>query len=389
MIELADKCECCGCGACEQICSSKCIRLEEDMEGFLYPKVEEEECISCNLCEQVCPVKIEKNSSESKRSFAYGGWHKNDDVRFDSSSGGAFTAIAEYIIKKGGIVYGCTLNENMEAVHIGVENEDDLVLLRGSKYVQSKMNNVYRDIKEHLKKERRVLFVGTPCQAAGLCSFLGKRDENLYIIDFICHGVPSSKLFHEYIADMERKYLKKVTGFRFRNKDYGWNQTGLQLGPRIDFVDGTFVRKYPAFLDCYMNAFLDDVCLRPSCYSCKFKDITKDYSDFTIADFWGVNKVSRALNDGKGTSLVLVHNDRADELLSEIGNWFQYEQVDIERVIRGNCSLIKSAKWNPNRERFYLELNKKGYRYVKYKYMLAVTWGFHKICNMMKIKFKI
>lgn len=277
----------------------------------------------------------------------------------------------------------------MDAIHVGVETVDDLVRLRGSKYVQSRMEHVYQEIKAHLQSGRKVLFVGAPCQAAGLCRFLGKRYENLYTIDFICHGVPSPRLFHRYIDDMEQKNKKKVVTYKFRNKDHGWNPSGMQLGTKIGFTDGTYIRNYPAFRDHYMNAFLDDVCLRPSCYKCEFKGAVKDYSDFTIADFWGVNNVSRDLNDGKGTSLLLVHNDHAGELLNKIKDRFYYKQVDFESAIRRNRSLIRSAKLNPNRDRFYEEMETKGYSYVERKYMGAFTWGVHKVINMVRNKLKM
>ncbi len=187
MIEIADKNECCGCGACEQICPAQCISLKEDSEGFLYPETNRMACASCSLCEQVCPIKIKKSrvGRRAVKPYAYAGWHKKDDIRADSSSGGAFTAIAEYVIKCGGVVYGCALNEDMEAVHVGVEAIDELVALRGSKYVQSKTGSVYQNIKICLEKGREVLFVGAPCQAAGLHEFLGRNYENLYVIDFI------------------------------------------------------------------------------------------------------------------------------------------------------------------------------------------------------------
>lgn len=384
MIEIADKKECCGCGACEQICPAKCISLKADSEGFLYPETDRTACISCGLCEQVCPVKKKKSSGEGTKPYAYAGWHRSDEIRSDSSSGGAFTAVAEYVIKNGGVVYGCALNDDMEAVHIGVEAIDKLTALRGSKYVQSKIGSAYQNVKGYLEKGRMVLFVGAPCQAAGLHEFLGKSYENLYVIDFICHGVPSPKLFHSYIMDLEQKQNTKITVYKFRNKDHGWNQSGMQLGSKIGFADGTDIRKYPAFMDHYMNAFLDDVCLRPSCYACQFKEAEKQY-----ADFWGVNRISKELNDGKGTSLVLVHNDHARELLQKISDRFEYVQVDYEQAVRRNKSLIRSAKLNPDRIKFYEELEAKGYRYVERKYMFAYTWGFHKVINILKNKFKI
>lgn len=382
MKNLITKKECCGCGACEQVCPAECITLKEDSEGFLYPEVDRAICISCDRCVQVCPAVShkEKKAGEMKPK-AYGGWHKDNAVRAKSSSGGAFTAVAEYVIREGGIVYGCAWNEHMEAVHVGVEKTDDLELLRGSKYVQSKTGFAYQEVKTYLETGRKVLFTGTPCQAAGLHSFLGKRYDNLYVMDFICHGVPSRKVFRRYIGNMERKYGSKVNAYHFRNKDHGWKQSGIQLGPGIGFEDGTCVRKYPAFMDPYMNAFLDDVCLRPSCYTCGFKDGLKDYADLTVADFWGVNKVSRALNDGKGTSLLVVHNVRMKELLDTISDRFYFEEVDFDQAIRRNQSLLCSARLNPHREKFYEELEVKGWGYMERKYMLAHVWGIHKVIH--------
>ena len=387
MIIIKDKQLCCGCEACEQVCPQKCIIMKQDKEGFLYPEVNQMSCISCGRCDTVCPIN-EKSSEDRSEPIAYGGWHKDNDIRSDSSSGAAFTLFAEYILRRGGIVYGCMLNEDMEAVHVGIESMDELYKLRGSKYVQSRINGVYEQIRTYLQNGRSILFVGTPCQAAGLHSFLGNSYENLYVIDFICHGVPSPKLFRAYIDDIEQKHGKKVTAYKFRNKDHGWNQTGIQLGTKISFQNGTDIRNYPAFRDHYMNAFLDNVCLRPSCYMCGFKDAVKYYADFTIADFWGVNHVSKKLNDGKGTSLILVHNSRANELWEEVSKNFYYEQVDFQQAICRNRSLIQSAGLNNNRNRFYEELDEKGYRYVKYKYMLALTWGIHKVMGMLKHKFR-
>lgn len=253
-----EKKNCCGCSACHQVCPRNCIIMVEDEEGFKYPEINEEKCVDCGLCESVCPI-IQKPSmyvdNSENMPKAIGGWHIDNEIRYDSSSGGAFTLFAEYIIKHGGIVFGCALNDKLKAVHLGIENIDELYKLRGSKYVQSDISDAFVEIRQHLRNGRLVLFTGTPCQAAGLNSFLNKRYDNLFICDFICHGVPSPKVFNSYISSLEEKYQDRMVGFRFRNKDKGWNPSGLQLGTEVKFKSGTTKRYSPAYRDAFMNGF--------------------------------------------------------------------------------------------------------------------------------------
>lgn len=376
-----EKYNCCGCGGCTQVCPRNCIEMKTDNEGFLYPEVDKSLCVDCHMCEQICPMNLSDGPMEDNTDsiIAYGGWHKNKKVRFSSSSGGAFALIAEYILTIGGKVYGCTLDSDMKAIHIGISKKEDLYKLQGSKYVQSEIGTVYSEIKECLKKGQPVLFVGTPCQAAGLYTYLGKKqNENLYIVDFICHGVPSPLVFHAYIKKLEKKYRSKVVSYKFRNKDRGWNQTGLQLGSRIEFSNGKVIRKFPAFQDSFMNGFLDDLYLRPSCYECKFKSLPKTYADFTIADFWGVNHVSKTLNDGKGTSLILIHTKHGNEVWNYICSKAYFEPVHFEPAIQHNRSLLYSVRKNKKREDFFKDFTSNGYAYVERKYLSALTWIMHK-----------
>ncbi len=385
---------CCGCGACMQSCPRCCISLETDMEGFLYPITNISKCIQCGKCVQVCPIINNKQEQDSfigakntrlKKEIypvAFAGHHKNESIRYDSSSGGAFTLFAEAILAQGGIVYGCTLNEDLEAIHVGVETIDGLAKLRGSKYVQSKIGYVYENIRKALGKGRKVLFVGTPCQAAGLINYIGRKDNNLFVMDFICHGVPSPMIFSSFLRAEEAKYKSKIVMHKFRNKDKGWNQSGIQLGTSSYFADGTYVRRFPAFIDKYMNGFLEDLFLRPSCYSCKFKSLPKLYADVTVADFWQLNKSCPELNDHKGTSLIIIHNEQAMSLWNQVKYNCVFKKVDFEIAIAGNKSIIKSARANNQRENFYKEYYEKGYDYVSKKYMTALTWVFHKIFKL-------
>lgn len=375
---------CTACASCAQRCPQQCIEMKSNEEGFEYPVIDEKKCINCGICAKVCPLnKSEDNTDKHNIPKSYAVINKNSEVRYESSSGGAFSVFAENIIDKGGIVYGCVLNKKLEAVHIGVENKQDLIRLRGSKYVQSKIGNVYKEIEEHLKNDRYVMFVGTPCQVSGLDCYLGRKYDKLLLVDFICHGVPSPLIFKEYISYIQGKYKEKVCDFKFRNKDYGWNQTGLQLGTKYVLGSGKTVRKYPAVKDVYMNGFLSDIYLRESCYKCKFKSIPKDYADITIADFWGINKIDKQLNDKKGTSLVLIHSEKGQKKWDEINDLVVYKEVKYEDAIRKNKSLIKSAKENRERISFFGDYKNKGFEYVMRRYLNPLKWIFDKAKKMM------
>lgn len=387
MILLKRKEDCCGCSACVNICPVHCIEMQYDEEGFTYPVIDEKRCLKCSKCNKVCPIEnseilpLDLNIFQQK---TYGGYHKDDTLRELSSSGGAFSLFAAEILKNGGKVYGCTLDSDMKAVHLGIDKLDDLILLQGAKYVQSDINNVYKHIKEELENGRKILFVGTPCQAAGLYTFLGKQKHpNLFIIDFICHGVPSTKVFADYIDSEEKRQGSKITKFKFRNKDKGWSQTGLQLGTYLEYQDGNHIRKYPAFRDSYMNGFLNDVYLRPSCYECHFKTPNKLWSDITIGDFWGVDKVTPELNDKKGTSLIIINTKHGQDLWDKVKGEFNYSEVDFRKAIQGNSPYYKSAKRSLRRDKFFEDYYSKGYNYIKRKYMSAFSWAIYKICSIL------
>ncbi len=383
----------CGCGACAQVCPTGCIQMRRDREGFQYPFIKKQQCIQCKQCRIVCPMKQEEMNAEYNKEVevpqAFGGWHKDDAVRLDSSSGGVFSLLAEYVLAQGGVVFGCAWNEHMQAVHIGVESKEELAKLRGSKYVQSNIGSVYIQVKRELEQKRKVLFSGTPCQSAGLYAYLGRHDENLWIVDFICHGVPSPVVFQTYIKHIERKYKSRVVSFRFRNKDHGWNPFGLQLGTYIQFADKTKVRNYPAYKDSFMNGFLDNLYLRPSCYCCKFKTLPKPYADFSMADFWGADRVGKELYDGRGTSLVLVHSEHGKKLWKHLNKTYGFQEVNFEKAVKYNQSFFHAADKNRKREEFFRDFYKIGYPYVEKKYLSAVKWAWHKVPKLGKERRKV
>ena len=383
MIEILPdhKTSCCGCRACAQACPVSCITMVEDDEGFLYPSVDKDACIGCGRCERVCPVihdrtvDVEKDPEPPR---TIGGYHNDEAVRMDSSSGGAFTLFARHILAQGGVVCGCALDDRQRPAHICVTDESDLTRLRGSKYVQSDTKESFREVKAYLKAGRPVFFVGTPCQVAGLRSFLGKPDDKLLTCDFICHGTPSPKVFRDYVASLESGGHGRVESFRFRNKDRAWSSSGLQMGTKITYADGTVERKAPAFRDAYMNGFLGDLYLRPICYECPFKRLPKYYADITIADFWGVDKVCPELNDGKGTSLVLLHSAHAQEVFEAVKDDFTFRDCDFARSLAKNPPLLKSSEPNPHRARFFGDYRRKGYGSVERTYLTALRWATHR-----------
>lgn len=381
MIAIKEKEQCCGCEACRQICPKNCIEMKSDKEGFLYPEIDNSKCIACGLCDMVCPENQQEGDLVSGYKIsAYGGWHVDDKLRKESSSGGAFSLFANYILDRGGIVFGCALDEEMHARHVGVESVDELGELRGSKYVQSKIGDSYKKVKAAIENGQMVLFVGTPCQAAGLYTYMGnKKHSNLWIMDFICHGVPSPQIFEEYLKEEENRNKSKIVIHKFRNKDKGWSQTGLQLGTYSEFSNGAKIRRYPALRDSYMNGFLGDLYLRPSCYRCSFKQISQQYADITIADFWGVNKIDKELNDKKGTSLMLIQSDHGDFLWSKVNKQFFFREVNWKEAIKYNKPILKSANKSMQRDYFFEKYYDKGYKYVSKRYMSAFAWLWNKI----------
>ena len=217
MMEICRKEDCTGCWACVNSCLHNAISMREEKLGHLYPLVNSDKCINCGLCIKICPANNSKTLCNPKT--AYAGWDKNELEYKSSTSGGAASAFARYIIKNGGIVYGCACLENVDIRHIRIDKEDDLYKLKGSKYVQSNIYDSYRSVKNDLCDNREVLFIGTPCQIAGLKSYLRKEYEKLYLVDLICHGVPSQKLFNYYLEYLSNKFKSKVIDIKFRNKE--------------------------------------------------------------------------------------------------------------------------------------------------------------------------
>lgn len=345
--ELKNKKDCMGCHACANICPKDCIFMEADEEGFLYPTVKYSLCIRCKKCINVCPiiVKAEVDNIPS----AYSCINNDENIRLGSSSGGLFTLVAEYIIDKGGVVFGASFNNEFDVSHIFVEKKEELWKLRGSKYVQSEIGDSYKQVKKFLDSGREALFTGTPCQISGLKNFLGKPYNNLLTIDIICHGVPSPDIWNKYIEFREAEVGSPTQRITFRLKNEGWKLYSVSFL----FKNGMEYRQN-LHKDLYMRAFLKNICLRPSCYECKFKGINRQ-SDITLADFWGIQNMLPEMDDDKGTSLIFINSGIGQEVFNEIKDKVEYQEVDIQEAIKYNSAAIKSSSYNPKRNGFMAE----------------------------------
>ena len=357
MINIEDKKNCCGCGACVNICLKKCIELIEDKEGFLYPVIDKIKCVNCKLCEDVCPISNKKSLS-NEIIEAYASYVKDDCIREKSSSGGVFSLIANEILNDNGVVFGAVFDKDFSVKHVAIDNVGDLNLLRGSKYLQSRIENTYQKAKEYLENGTTVLYSGVACQIEGLKAFLGKEYENLYTVDVLCHGVPSPKLWQKYIDYQEKMYNSKVEKIIFRHKKYGWKSYQIFLGFSNKI---SYEKKY--YEDIFMKLFLKDICLRPSCHSCRFKELDRA-SDITLGDCWGINKIMPEMDDDKGTSIVLIHSRNGKLLLEDIQKNLVLKMGDVDELLPKNADSRKSVKKHKNRDKFFNKLNKENVKIV-------------------------
>ena len=351
MIQIEDKRRCCGCEACRQVCPKACIQLERDEEGFDYPIVDADRCIECHKCERVCPFM--KLGAPREPLAVYAACATDEGLREASSSGGLFTLLAEETLRRGGVVFGARFDEAWSVCHDYTETVEGLVPFRGSKYLQSRIGESYRQAEQSLKDGRPVLFTGTPCQIKGLVNYLGHFYENLTTVDVVCHGVPSPMVWQRYLTTLQAG-LGKVSGISFRDKSIsGWR--------RYDFVvqstGGDGVRQFYGD-NIYMRGFLHDLYLRPSCYACMAKG-GRSQSDLTLGDYWGVERtcpdLDRALDENKGTSVVLIHSDRGQSLLE--GLPCRYQETNYASAVAGNPAIEHTATEPPKRQLFFAQLD--------------------------------
>ena len=331
--------KCTGCSACQQICLQQSIKMITNDFGFIYPQVSEN-CIDCKRCETVCPInKTNKNDIES---IAYAVVNKNKSSILKASSGGAFDALANYVIQQNGVVYGCALDSSLKAKHIRVEYADELDILYGSKYIQSDINNAFMKVKDDLMKNRVVLFSGTPCQIAGLKSFLGRNFDNLILVDIICHGVPSQAYFDKYIKWLEKKKKCIITDYNFRSKsNHGWSLAGEYT--ILNKKNKKLNKKLFYFDNFYYYYFLQSTIYRNSCYSCKYANSNRE-ADFTIGDFWGAEKFNFEFDTSNGCSLLLINTKKAKEIVDKLE--LEKSIIDLEYAKKYNAQLTVPSTYS-------------------------------------------
>nr|WP_122012510.1 Coenzyme F420 hydrogenase/dehydrogenase, beta subunit C-terminal domain [Maliibacterium massiliense] len=345
---------CTGCNACVNICPAQCISIGPDREGFFYPHIDKTRCLGCHICEKHCPVfpesRKDRLSSSEALPTTYAAYNRNQAVRTSSSSGGLFFPLASSIIQQGGVVFGATFDAEFNVIHTHAETLQEIKQFQGAKYVQSRIANSYQQVKRFLDDERLVMFSGTPCQIAGLYAYLQKDDPRLVTQDIICHGVPSPKVWNTYLAS----YIKeKPTVISFRNKTYGWQNYCMH----ICFPSLKAEYLMPREKDPYLRAFSANLSLRPSCYHCAFKTLSRQ-SDITLADFWGINKILPKVESQKGISLVLVHSEKGQKLLDTIGTQIECVPVDVSRAVMYNPSATQSATMPKKRAEFFERLGR-------------------------------
>ena len=336
--------KCTGCGACVQRCPKRCISWTQREFGFRYPQIDKDACVNCGQCEKVCP--IDKALEVSAEQKAYAAVHKDDEVLAKSTSGGAFTAIADAVFAQGGIVYGAAMLDGMQVKHIRTSGKDDFEGLRSSKYLQSDTGTTYQMVEQDLKQGKFVLYSGTPCQIDGLKNFLGKDYETLYTVDIVCHGVGSQAYFDKYM-DFARERYGKIKALRFRSKEYaGWSCGGVVVV--VDSSDCLKKIPYRDFDNYYYSYFLSGDIYRKSCYSCKYAN-TNRVGDFALGDYWGVEALNLPLQTENGCSLLLVNNRHAMQLLDEIESLDRVETT-VEQAAHCNKQLNAPSKLMDSRQ---------------------------------------
>lgn len=371
---------CAGCGACVNICPNDTLEITLNQSGFLTPKESKGECVQCNLCVEICPAINRCSKEVSQYSEAYGCFISDQDERQRSASGGAFMALAKAVIDKGGIVYGAAFDANYRVKHIGIDNLTDLQLLQGSKYIQSEIGYIFRSVEHNLVNNRLVLFSGTPCQVAGLYSYLQERSllKNLLTVDLICHGVPSERIFQDYLAWLQRKKRSRIKAFTFRSKKAGWNNFGCEAHFENE---KRYFRMW--WTDPFMIGFINNFYLRHSCYNCSYVGLPR-WGDLTIGDFWGVDNKHF---DRNGVSVILINSKQGRWLFERLTGVVLFK-ADLKQVIRHNFPLRQPAEVNPKSTSFLEIYQSKGFdeaqkRFLKFPFLKFIIFKIYWISQFI------
>lgn len=376
MIRVNSVMDCCGCSACVEICPQKCISFKVDSEGFWYPEVDSTNCIDCGLCEKTCPVI--NTEKERVPLVVYAAKNKCNTIRQESSSGGIFTIVAERVINSGGVVFGVKFDKEWNVVFDYTETNDGLKDFRKSKYVQAWVGDSYIQAQHFLRQGRLVLFTGTPCQIAGLRRFLHRDYDNLLLMDLICEGVPSPKIWKRYLGEELAIHEKKLSNsnentviikdISFRNKDAGWKQFSFAINFAITSDDGMYSEySYVNRDSAYMRALFKCLFLRPICYNCPFKSC-KSWSDITIADYWGIYDLHPEMDDDLGTSMIHVHTSKGTNFLDL--TQLYYIETSYDEAFKYN-NIEKSSPSNLQRDYFFRHVGRRK-SIIKLMYELSI-----------------
>lgn len=380
MIRIVDKKDCCGCTACASICPHDAILMQPDGLGFLYPVVDETKCVDCHLCEKVCAFNDRYDTSLNLlQPEVYGARHKDMHEIEQSRSGAVFVAVSDWVLEQGGVVYGAGYTDHFRVVHKRAANKAERDEFRGSKYVQSDMTGVFQSVKDDLKAGLTVLFSGTPCQTAGLNSYIGRQwRDRLYLVDIVCHGVPAPYLWRDFLAYMEKKQGDTLCRVNFRDKqEFGW------AAHKETF---TFEHGFRKTSGQFTFLFYKHIMFRHSCGVCPYTN-TRRPGDLTVADFWGWQKTDPAFNaDDKGVSLVLLNTERGRSLFAQVRGRLQVIPVRLENALQPN--LCHPTAIHPRRMDFENDYLRKGFEYVLKKYG-ELGWRHRVQAFRQRLKFHI
>ena len=335
MINIQNNMDCCGCNACGDVCHAEAITFPVDHEGFWYPKVDKDKCNDCHLCEKVCPMLHidELKNNDLPEPKVYGGYNKDIVIRFDSTSGGLFSLLAQAIYKQKGYVSGAIYTDDHKVVNFISNDKEDLKRLRGSKYVQSNAEGLYKQIKQLIVSGEKVLACGSPCQMAALRSYLRNDYENLIIVDFLCSATNSPKVFDKYKESLEARYRSKIVSIK-NNKDHGWHSSTL----KITFEDGE-IYYGEGHEDDYRRGYHNNVFERPSCYECKFKGIPR-MSDITLGGFGGIGQIDPSLEQNLGTSLIIVNSKKGMNFFKSVQDKLVVKEFSMNDILPFNRAAI-------------------------------------------------
>lgn len=347
MIHITDKHSCCGCASCVQSCPKQCIRFDEDEQGFRYPSVDKAGCIDCGLCEKVCPC---INKGEPKDPIKVcAAINPNEPIRLVSSSGGIFSMLAERVISEGGVVFGARFDANWEVVHDFAEDIDKLDSFRGSKYLQSRIGETYKQAQAFLKEGRKVLYTGAGCQIAGLNRFLRKEYDNLLTVEIVCHSVPSPLVWRKYLQEISNG--NSVHSVNFRDKSSGWSHYSYSIV--VEHSGSKYIEPASGY---YMKGLTSNLTTRPSCSHCPSCQ-GKSGTDIILGDCWGVWDLQPSLDDNKGTSLVATLTQKGENSVQELG--VELHELSLSDLQNYNAGLRGSHPLNPKHDKFFAEIKKR------------------------------